>query len=239
MALDTAEPPGSAWRPWCSSRFNLGIRGKLDILSILAVAVFAGCNAPAIRSYHEDLPAYIPDWGEPEARFGYHRAFWTDYQILRPADYFDVGFRVGQKLGPLRLEEGLASTILQGSASFGFQFGLGLDRPTLAVRGSWVPAEIHGDDGANAMRGSFAPSRWWQVTALTGSPHRSEGLGWSAGGRASRLGLGPVLTGEFSSGVLSLRAEVSVAFNAPWNATSDKGTFYNIGIGAAYHGLRR
>jgi hypothetical protein len=210
---------------------------RLVLFTFLAVlSMNATCRAPEVTSYHEDLPAYTPAWGPPESRFGYHRAFWTDGSALRPREYFDTGLRVGQRWGRFAFEEGLAATLFESSLSFGAGLGVSLDRPLVALRGSWIPASVVGQINPNRLSFSFAASRWWQVSAVAGTSYRPRGLGWSAGARATKQGIGPLLTGELGSGVLSLRAEASVTVPSPWADTTTKGMFFSLGIGAAHHG---
>ena len=210
---------------------------RLAVLaSITVVSMSATCRAPAVTSYHEDLPAYAPAWGAPESRFGYHRAFWTDGSALRPREYFDMGLRVGQRWGRFAFEEGMAATLFESSLWLGPGVGVSFVRPLVALRGSWVPVSVDGQINPNRLLFSFAASRWWQVSAVAGTSYRPRGLGWSAGARATKQGIGPLLTGEFGSGVLSLRAEASVTVPSPWADTTTKGMFFSLGIGAAHHG---
>jgi hypothetical protein len=215
------------------------VGGLLRLALLVSVAVLsmsATCRAPAVTSYHEDLPAYAPAWGPPESRFGYHRAFWTDGSALRPREYFDLGLRVGQPLGRFAFEEGLAATLFESAFWFGPGVGVSLVKPLVALRGSWVPASVDGHLDGNRLSFSFQASRWWQVSAVAGTSYRPRGLGWSAGARATKQGIGPLLTGELGSGVLSLRAEASVAVPSPWADTTTRGMFFSLGIGAAHHG---
>jgi len=203
-----------------------------------ALSLAAMCRAPAVISYHEDLPAYVPEWGPPESRFGYHRVFWTDGSVLRPREYFDLGLRVGQRIGQVAFEEGLAATLFESSMDFGPGLALSLARPLVTLRGSWTPASLVGHTDPNRLSLSFQAARWWQVSALAGTPYRPHGLGWAAGVRATKQGIGPVVTGELGSGVLSLRAEATVAVPSPWADTNVKGTFFSLGIGASHHGRK-
>lgn len=210
---------------------------RLAVLaSITVVSMSATCRAPTVTSYHEDLPAYAPVWGATESRFGYHRAFWTDGSALRPREYFNMGLRVGQRLGRFAFEEGMTATLFESSLWLGPSVGVSLARPLVALRGSWVPVSVDGQTNPNRLSFAFDASRWWQVSAVAGTSYRPHGLGWSAGARATKQGIGPFLTGEFGSGVLSLRAEASVTAPSPWADTTTRGTFFSLGIGAAHHG---
>jgi hypothetical protein len=196
----------------------------------------ATCRATAIASYHEDLPTYAPAWGAPESRFGYYRAFWTDGRSLRPADYFGPGCRVGQRVGNVAFEQGLAATAFTNSLLLGAGAGVSLVRPALAVRFTWTPASLAGYVNPDRVEASFQPSRWWQVTALAEAAYRPHGFGWSAGARATKQGLGPLLAAESGSGVLSLRGELSATVPAPWADTTTRGTLISLGIGTSLHG---
>jgi hypothetical protein len=208
----------------------------LLLSSLAMLGMNAMCRAPALTSYHEDLPAYAPVWGPPESRFGYHRAFWTDGTALRPADYFGLGCRTGQRLGRIAFEQGLAVTAFTNGLSLGAGVGVLLVKPAIALRGSWTPASIVGQVDPNRLEFSFQTSHRLQVSAVAGSEYRPHGLGWSVGARATKQGIGPLATGEFGSGVLSLRAEASVTVPSPWADTTARGTFFTLGIGAAHHG---
>jgi hypothetical protein len=194
------------------------------------------CVAPPVTSYHEDLPAYAPDWGPPESRFGYHRAFWNDSTLWRPAIYFNLGLRDGQRVHRVAFEEGLIANVFDTGLGLGPEIGIGLSRPVVMVRGSWEPFTVGGSYSTNRLVAGFDAKRWWQVTALYGTDYRPHGLGWSAGARAAKLGVGPVVGAEFGSGMLSLRAELSASFKAPWDKSSSKGWFLTVGVGAAHHG---
>ena len=163
---------------------------------------------------------------------------WTVVMIIKAQEYFDLGLRVGQQLGPMAFEEGLAATLFESAFWFGPGVGLTLVRPAVSLRGSWMPASVAGLAG-NRLGFSFRTSRWWQVSAAAGTPYRPNGIGWSAGVRATKQGIGPLLTGELGSGVLSLRAEASVTWLAPWTTALDEGTYFSLGIGAAHHGHYR
>jgi hypothetical protein len=209
------------------------------VVSLLALPILfigATCNAPAVTTFHEDLPAYAPSWGPPESRFGYHRVFWTDGTIFRPADYFDLGCRTGQQAGAVAFEQGLTAVVFTNSLVAGPQVGVTLVHPSIALRGSWLPVRVAGQVRPDGLRFGFEPDKLWQVTMLGGTPYRAHGLGWAAGGRVSRQGFGPVLTGEFGSGVLSLRTELSATFRTPWADSTTKGQSITLGIGAAHHG---
>jgi hypothetical protein len=221
-----------------------GVRMKLAasslrlavLTSIAMLSMSATCQAPAVTSYHEDLPAYAPAYGPPESRFGYHRAFWTNGSSLRPREYFDLGLRVGQRSGRFAFEEGLTATLFESWLMFGPGLGASLVKPLVALRASWMPASVAGRTDPNRLSFSFQTSRWWQVSVAAGTPYRPHGLGWSAGARATKQGIGPLLTGEFGSGALSLRTEASFTVPSPWADTTTKGMFFSIGIGAAHHG---
>ena len=118
----------------------------------------------------------------------------------------------------------------------GAQVGVSLINPAIVLRGSWLPVRIAGQTHPDGLAFSFEPSKLWQVTMLAGTPYRQHGLGWAAGGRMSRQEFGPVLTGEFGSGVLSLRTELSATFRTPWADSTTKGQSITLGIGAAHHG---
>jgi hypothetical protein len=189
-----------------------------------------------VTTFHENLPAYSPNWGPPESRFGYHRVFWTDGTVFRPADYFDLGCRTGQRAGAVAFEQGLTASIFTSSLVAGAQVGVALAHPSIALRGSWLPVSLHGHANPDMVSLAFEPTKRWQVTMLGGTPYHQHGLGWAAGGRVSRQGFGPVLTGEFGSGVLSLRTELSATFRTPWADSTTKGQSITLGIGAAHHG---
>lgn len=111
---------------------------RLALLAAAAVVSLAAtCRAPAVISYHEDLPAYVPEWGPPESRFGYHRVFWTDGSVVRPREYFDLGLRVGQRIGQVAFEEGLAATLFESSMDFGPGLALSLTK-SLSVNTSCI-----------------------------------------------------------------------------------------------------
>ena len=207
--------------------------------SAAALGMNATCRSPATISYHEDLPAYAPAWGPPESRFGYHRAFWTDGSVLRPREYANLGLRVGQQRGRFAYEEGLAATLFESSFMFGPSAGVSLVRPAVTLRGTWMPASVAGRVNENRLVFSFKTSLWWQVSALAGTSYRPHGFGWAAGARATKQGIGPLLVGEFGSGVLSLRAEASATWLAPWASETTKGTHLTLGIGSGHHGSHR
>jgi hypothetical protein len=74
----------------------------------------------------------------------------------------------------------------------------------------WAPLLL------NLMDIGFDPDNWWQFSLLGGSPRHSSFLGWAFGGRASKLGIGPVLVGEIQPlPSLALRAELSGTGRAP------------------------
>ncbi len=206
-------------------------------LSALALLLswLASCTHPPLV-YHEDMPAYAPRWGPPETRFGYHKTFWNDRGSWRPGDYFNLGTRVGQRLGPLSLEQGISANMEETEVGLGVHAGIGLVSPALILRGSWSPVKISGMPARTRLE--FIPDRWWQAGLLYGSQTRPEGYGWAVGARASRFGIGPVLFGEYCSGVLSLRAEASASFVSPWADDRTVGQVYAIGIGAAHHGKK-
>ena len=206
------------------------------LLALPLLLVRASCNAPAVTTFHEDLPAYSPSWGPPESRFGYHRVFWTDGTIFRPADYFNLGCRTGQRAGAVAFEQGLTASVFTNSLVAGAQIGVAFINPSIVLRSSWLPVSLAGHVSPDRMSFAFEPTKRWQVTMLGGTPYRQHGLGWAAGGRVSRQGFGPVLTGEFGSGVLSLRTELSATFRTPWADSTTKGQSITLGIGAAHHG---
>ena len=206
------------------------------LLSVPVLLVRATCSAPAVNTFHEDLPAYSPTWGPPESRFGYHRVFWTDRGAWRPAHYFDLGCRAGQQTADVGFEQGVMATVFTSSVVAGPQVGISLARPSLALRVTWLPFGLAGHVNPDSISLHFDPAERWQVTVLGGTRYRPDGLGWGAGGRVSKQEFGPVLTGEFGSGVLSLRAELSAAFKAPWGDSTVRGQSITLGIGAAHHG---
>jgi len=212
------------------------IARAVSMLALPLLLVRASCTAPAVTTFHEDLPAYAPNWGPPESRFGYHRVLWTDGTAWRPADYFDLGCRTGQQAGAVAFEQGLTATAFTSSLVAGAQVGVALLHPSIALRGTWLPLRMAGQVHPDGLRFGFEPSDLWQVTMLGGTPYHAHGLGWAAGGRVSRQGFGPVLTGEFGSGVLSLRTELSATFRTPWADSTTKGQSSTLGIGAAHHG---
>jgi hypothetical protein len=201
----------------------------------LLLSWLASCTRPPIM-YHEDMPAYAPRWGPPETRFGYHRTFWNDDGFWRPDDYFNLGTRVGQRLGPLAFEQGILANMGETEAGLGIHAGIGLVSPALMLRGSWAPVHVWGL--LEYTRLDFVPDHWWQASLLYGSQRKRDGYGWAVGARASKLGIGPVLFGEYCSGVLSLRAEASASLASPWAGDRTVGQLYSIGIGAAHHGRR-
>jgi hypothetical protein len=171
---------------------------RASCVFVIGLACFltaSSCWAPSVTSYHEDLPAYVPDWGAPETRFGYHRAFWNDSTLWRPAHYFNLGLRDGQRLGPLVFEEWLVADVLDYSFAVGPEVGIGLHQPVVTLRGSWQPVTVSGNQSSNGLNVGFSSKRWWQVTALYGTDYRPHGLGWSAGARATTLGVGPEIPG--------------------------------------------
>ena len=119
----------------------------------------------------------------------------------------------------------------------GAEAAVALDRPAIALRGSWQPVYVEGQTATRYTAG-FDPDLSWQVSLVGGSQYQPQGLGWAAGCRVGRQAFGPVLFGEFGSGVLSLRTEISAAFPAPWADSTTKGSYLSIGIGAAHHGRR-
>jgi hypothetical protein len=209
---------------------------QLLFVAAVGFAMNSTCQSPAVNSYHEDLPAYAPAWGPPESRFGYHRVFWTDGSVVRPREYADVGLRIGQQTGRFACEEGLAATLFESWFMFGPSAGISLIDPAIVLRGSWTPVRVAGHTPGNQLELTFEKSYWWQVSVLAGTPYRAHGFGWSAGARATKQGIGPLLTGELGSGVLSLRAEASASWLAPWASDTTRGAFFTLGIGTAHHG---
>ena len=193
-----------------------------------------GCTATPIL-LHEDLPAYSPVSGPPECRFGYHRVFRHHNSEWGPAAYFNLGARTGQRWRFLSFQEGLLCKMNTDAALVGAQAGIGLVSPVVSLSGTWMPFSVKGVP-PDRLETTFDLGTWWQMSLLAGTGYRPHGLGWSAGGRIGKHGIGPVLAGEFGSGVLSLRAELSASFRAPWASEDVRGQFFSLGIGTAHHG---
>ncbi len=225
--------------------FLRNIRYKAIYLILISfvslVSISSTCLAPAITAYHEDLPAYVPKFGIPESRFGYHRVFWSDGFVVRPAEYFNLGLRTGEHFRSINFEQGFISTIFRSNARFGIGCGIGVKSPAITLRGIWQPFEIIGRTNIggtnNQLEFNFKADKWWQASLLGGTgSYQTHGIGWAAGGRISKLGIGPILMAEYGSGILSLRAEISATFVSPWATPGNTGQCYSIGIGAVHHG---
>jgi hypothetical protein len=106
-------------------------------------------------------------------------------------DYFNVGTRVGQRLGPFAFEQGITANMEETEVGLGVHAGIGLVSPALILRGSWSPVKISGMPARTRLE--FIPDRWWQASLLYGSQRRPEGYGWAVGARTSKFGIGPVL----------------------------------------------
>ena len=205
----------------------------LSLITLIWLTLTACSTSPIVL--HEDLPAYAPRPGPPETRFGYHRVFQIDDDgHFLPGDYFNLGTRFGQRLGIFTLQEGLLITGSKNSCCLGVQAGVGLASPQVTIYGSWLPLSLESESYTRAVL-RFEPERWWQSSLLLGLPYRPSGLGGSAGLRASSEGFGPVCLGEFGSGALSVRGELSLEFPAPWRHTNASGVFASFGLGTAWH----
>jgi hypothetical protein len=182
--------------------------------SVLAAALATSSCVVAPVAYHEGVAAPAPPPGTVEGAFGYHRMFWNVDNDWVQGEYFGFHARVGQRLGPLAFEEGLS---WQNNGLLGLRAGVGLRRPCITLRGMWAPLLLSPRDIG------FDPDNWWQFSLLGGSPRYDAFLGWAFGGRASKLGIGPVLVGEIQPlPSLALRAELSVTGRAPWADPDDR-----------------
>lgn len=211
----------------------INIESLRFILCSIILFLFSCALAPV--AYHEDLPAYSPEWGFPEIRFGLHQKYWYRDSEWSPGRYGNFGIRTGQRLRMFNFEQGIASYTFINKLMLGLQVGIGLKNSLIMIRGAWFPLNIY--SYTDLVRVEFNPKNpWWQISLLTGTKHRPKGLGWYLGGRASNYAIGPVLGVELGQGIVSFRTEASATFKSFWAPERTKGQVYTIGFSAAYHG---
>ncbi|MDH5684892.1 MAG: hypothetical protein OEZ20_10545 [candidate division WOR-3 bacterium] len=218
--------------------FNiLKIVSKLSIeslrFSLFFLILFLIRCAMAPIVYHEDLPAYSPEWGFPEIRFGMHQKHWYKDAKWYPGRYANLGIRTGQRLKGFAFEEGLASYTFTNKLMFGLQAGIGLKNGLIMIGGSWFPLNIYTYPVTVEFK---TKDPWWQISLLSGTEYRPKGFGWFSGGCASNYGIGPFVGAELGQDIVSFRTEASATFKSFWAPERVKGQVYTIGFSAAYHG---
>jgi len=196
-------------------------------LTLLALLIVSGCVfAPIV--YNEGLPAYVASW-PPEGSGGMSLSYFRYGKADDGVLCFNAAARTGQRIGLLAVEEGIGALLVGEAGVAGPFVGIGIERPAVLLRFSGYPLYLAGDGPHVTVKNA-----WWQVHLLGGTPHRRRGLGFSLGGCASRLGIGPVAMGELAVPDLTLRFELSTTTRAPWADSSlMKGRVISLGFTAA------
>jgi hypothetical protein len=188
-------------------------------------------------AFHEDLPAYSPEWGFPEIRFGLHQYYWHHDSKWWVERYGNFGIRTGQRLNIFNFEQGIASYSFINRLMFGLQAGIGMKNGLIMIRGGWFPLNIY--SYPDLVRAEFSPKNpWWQISLLTGTKYRPKGFGYFFGGRTSNHAIGPVLGVELGQEIVSFRSEASVTFKSFWAPDRVKGQVYTIGFSGVFNGKK-
>lgn len=214
-------------------------RIRISYFSQFFLMLFLMRCAIAPVAYHEDLPAYSPEWGFPEIRFGLHQKYWYRDSEWSSERYGNFGIRVGQRLNILNLEQGLVSYSFTNKIILGLHAGIGLKNSLLMIRGAWFPLNIYSYPYSypEPVKVEFkVKDAWWQISLLTGTNYRPKGFGWYLGGRASNYAIGPFLGVELGQDIASFRTEASATFKSFWAHQRVKGQVFTIGFSATYHG---
>ena len=144
--------------------------------------------------------------------------------------YLTPGVRWGLSQKPLAADVGLTSVLAVGDGlgiMVGPALGVGscdtnfsvMFRPSLYLLGLSIGGE-----------GGLHMTSWYQLELLLGNGHRSRGVSFAAGGRASNIAVGPVGVVGVTLHPVDLRAEVSYMWPAAPVAT---GTALTIGLTVA------
>jgi hypothetical protein len=193
------------------------IRLRLAIISAL-ILLSTGCILAPV-AYHEGNMGYPTDPGSFDMRAGVHSGVWNSDSGLRVLSYADIGASVGAKVGPVALE--LGGNIFTGTGfTAGLQVGVGIVGVPIMLRASAYPTDPT----------YFLDQPWWQFTLLGGTPKRTSGFGISGGAGVSKLGVGPMLVGEYRFSEAALRVELSAGEKAPWASSSGDGKAIMLGV---------
>ncbi len=217
------------------------IKSRIEVVYFIlfSLILFLIRCALAPVAYHEDLPAYSPELGFPEIRFGLHQKYWFRDSKWSKERYGNFGIRTGQRFSIFNFEQGLASYSFTNKIMLGLQAGIGLKNSLLRIRGTWFPLNIYSYPYSytEPVKVEFkVKDAWWQINLLAGTNYRPKGFGWYLGGRASNYAIGPFLGVELGQDIVSFRSEASATFKSFWAPQSVKGQVYTIGFSAAYHG---
>jgi len=192
----------------------------LAALGLLAVSCVV-----APLAYQDGLPASMPAPGFAAARLEYNRAYWRhDSVSAEPYEYWGGGLRFGQEWRKFCFEEGL-TLLYPGGFMPCLEGGVGLRNPALTLRALWNPLWVGG-------RIELDPMRWWQVSALVGTPRKPRGFGISSGARTSRIGVGPAALLDYTHSGISFRLEGSLTFRTPWADSAVQGRVLTVGLSA-------
>ena len=193
---------------------------------LLSVVILAGCVIPPVV-YQENLPASIPNGGDPEARVAYDAYSWDQSTWAFAGSHVLGGVRWGQHYRGWTFEQG--ASFLYGSTFLaGVSGGIGLDNPTITLRTSLYVV------GSGAMLGN----PWWQVSLAGGNPEPLAGPAWSLGVATSQWGIGPQAGLDYYTGSLRVGGQASTFFRTFWAPTSVSGTVVALGFCVARRGGR-
>jgi hypothetical protein len=179
----------------------------------LGLLLLGGCTVPPVV-LNDGLPAWTTAPNHGEWRGGVSALYWNYPDDSRPLPIPNFGFRGGDNLGPFCTEGGAQFYYYVPSV----HLGIGLRRPAVMLRGAIIAPIL----------GPFGP--WWQASLLVGTGQRKEGYSFSAGPRASNLGLGLGFIGEYTRGNSTFRLDVTGSGRAPWADTSVAGQVFSLGL---------
>lgn len=177
---------------------------------VTSLLLLAGCSMPPVV-FHDGLPAAATAPDDADVRLGIQAMNWyvNDYDGHHPDPQwatipsYHFGARVGQRTGQFCFEEGINWLYWHGFMPF-FTGGIGLSHPAVMLRAAISPVGLSGNGGV-----------FWQASLMAGSQRSERGFGFSLGPRASSLGIGGAVLGDWASGNSLIRAELSYTSRAP------------------------
>ena len=206
---------------------------RISVFAFMAaILAVCGCMAVPPAVYHEGRTAELSNAWPPEPAGGLSYQIWQYQDRTNTAReerdlYLLGGLFTGQKLGRFAFEEGFIASG-RGVFRVGLEGGVGLRRPSIALRGSFYPLWLSGRGAQFALKDG-----WWQASLLGGFRLGGGSPALSVGAITSRLGIGPTLLGEYRYQELALRGQGSVTFKAPWAPGNVAGRVITFGISAA------